>query len=163
MLFFTNKQIKEVSTALRNERDNVEMFKRLQVLLSRMKGTSERDAAVQSGFSVAKVSGICRNYLSNGIDGLRSKRENCGGRNRKLSKEAEASALARLAEKAKTGQFIRVAELQAEFEKDTGVSYHPIAFYDVLERNNWRKVVPRGRHPKAADEATCEASKKLTL
>lgn len=33
--------------------------------------------------------------------------------------------------------------------------------YNVLKRHGWRKKMPRSRHPKAADQEACEASKKL--
>jgi len=161
MLRYTVEQIEEVSVALATERENVEMFKRLQALSWRMQGVSSSDVALQSGFSISKVARICANYMSSGIAGLRNQYK--GSQFRKLSKEAEAAAFEKLSEKAKSGQFVRVSELQAEFEKDTGVHYHPSAFYDLLARHDWRKVMPRRRHPKAADEATCEASKKLTL
>lgn len=41
--------------------------------------------------------------------------------------------------------------------KDTGRVY----VYNVLKRHGWSKKMPRSRHPKAADEEACEASKKL--
>ena len=41
--------------------------------------------------------------------------------------------------------------------KDTGRVY----VYSVLKRHGWSKKMPRSRHPKAADEEACEASKKL--
>ena len=41
--------------------------------------------------------------------------------------------------------------------KDTGRGY----IYMLLERHGWRKVMPRSKHPKAANEEACEVSKKL--
>ena len=41
--------------------------------------------------------------------------------------------------------------------KNTGRVY----VYNVLKRHGWSKKMPRSRHPKAADEEACEASKKL--
>ncbi len=43
--------------------------------------------------------------------------------------------------------------------KDTGHMY----VYNVMKRNGWKKKMPRSRHPKAANEEACEASKKLKL
>ena len=159
MLRYTATEIEEVRLALANEK-SAGVYKRLQVLLWRMEGVSKQETALRSGFSQPTVLRICCRYKAEGLKGLRPKYK--GGKNRKLSKEDEAKALEALAEKAKTGQFVRVSQLQAEFEKNTGVSYHAHVFYRVLERNDWRSVTPRSRHPKAADEATCEASKKLT-
>ena len=41
---------------------------------------------------------------------------------------------------------------------------HPIGnsqIYRVLHRHNWRKVMPRSKHPNKASEEVIEASKKL--
>ena len=163
MFRYTEKQIKEIKVALSNERDNVEMFKRLQAVYWRMTGVPLARVISESGFGRTKMCRICKRYSKEGLKGLRSKTESNGGHNRKLSKEEEAAALERLSKKAEGGQFVRMSALQAEFEKDTGVSYHPVTFYTIMERNNWRMVVPRSTHPKAADEVACDAAKKLTL
>ena len=42
--------------------------------------------------------------------------------------------------------------------KDTGRGY----IYMLLKRHGWRKVMPRAKHPKKADEEVIQASKKLT-
>ena len=96
-----------------------------------------------------------------GVDALKSK--NKGGNNRHLSFKDEEKAIADFAEKAKEGKFVRVSEMQEEFSKRTGVSYSTNAFYDLLHRHGWRKVKPRGRHPKKASDEAIETSKKLTL
>ncbi len=64
---------------------------------------------------------------------------------------------------AQKGEIVTVADIKAEFDrvigKDTGRGY----IYMLLKRHNWRLVMPRSRHPKKADEAEIEASKKLTI
>ncbi len=35
--------------------------------------------------------------------------------------------------------------------------------YYVLERHGWRKIMPRSKHPKKANEGAIEASKKLNI
>jgi len=54
-------------------------------------------------------------------------------------------------------------EIRIACEKKVGKEYEGRSqIYDLLARHGWRKVMPRGKHPKQADEATQEASKKLT-
>ena len=156
---YTYEQVKEVTEALVAEK-KVALHKRLQILLWRMRGKGEREVIALSGASHSTIWRICKQYNENGLGGLSYKH---GGGNRKLSFEQEAEALQRLESGARNGQFVRTAELQAEFESNTGVSYEPAVFVRLLARHGWRKVTPRGRHPKAADEAACEAAKKLTL
>ena len=59
------------------------------------------------------------------------------------------------------GQEVTAKEIKAAFDevrgKNTGSGY----IYMLLKRHGWRKVMPRSKHPKAANEEACEASKKL--
>ena len=58
---------------------------------------------------------------------------------------------------------VEVKEIKQAFDeqigKETGNSY----IYTMLKRNGWRKVMPRAKHPKKADDEAIEASKKLTI
>ena len=76
--------------------------------------------------------------------------------------EEEAAILAPFREKAEKGEIIDVKEIKAAYQAAVD---HPISvaqIYYVLHRHGWRKVMPRSRHPKKADDATIEASKKLS-
>jgi transposase len=59
------------------------------------------------------------------------------------------------------GKFVRIAEIKQAFEEMSGVKYKSSGFYKLLKRHDWRKVMPRGKHPKKASEEAMEASKKL--
>jgi transposase len=85
-----------------------------------------------------------------------------GSNYRKLSYDEEAETLAQLAVEVE-GKCMRARDVLELFESKTGVTYAKDAFYRLLHRHGWRKVMPRGQHPKAADEETREAAKKLTL
>ena len=71
-----------------------------------------------------------------------------GGNHRSLS-EAE-------------GHIVTAQDIKKVFDerigKDTGRGY----IYMLLKRHGWRKVMPRAKHPKKADEEVIQASKKLT-
>ena len=73
----------------------------------------------------------------------------------------EEEILNRFREQAEAGQVIIVADIKRAFDeklgRDTGRGY----IYMLLARHDWRKVMPRQKHPKKADDETIEASKKL--
>ena len=78
---------------------------------------------------------------------------------RLLSVEQETAILEGFCKEAEAGHELTVKEIKAEFDKacgkDTGNAY----IYKVLKRHQWRKVMPRPKHPKSADEEAYNASK----
>ena len=58
------------------------------------------------------------------------------------------------------GGVIVVSEIKAAYEQKFGQSVHTSTVYRILSRHDWRKIVPRPRHPEADIEAQ-EALKKL--
>jgi len=151
---------REIERLLRNKEISGQHMRHLQIAKWKMEGRSTQEVAELSGLSERSVRRIWADYRTKGIDRMQPQYT---GKNRmKMSYEAEEAALQECAAEANEGKYLRVAELQERFEAITGVQYHLHVFYRLLERHNWRKVVPRGKHPKAADSAACEAAKKLT-
>ena len=78
-----------------------------------------------------------------------------------MTEEQEREILSRYEKAAEAGREVTAQEIKAAFDealgRDTGNSY----IYVLLKRHNWRKVKPRPRHPKGANDEACEASKKL--
>lgn len=83
------------------------------------------------------------------------------GRPTKMTYEEEENMLAKFKEKAEAGQIIEISEIKAEYESITGKSKSHGQIYYVLHRHGWRKIKPRSKHPKKANDETIEASKKL--
>lgn len=83
------------------------------------------------------------------------------GNHRSLSIEEENEILSSFKKKEDAGQIITVQDIKRAFDerigKDTGRGY----IYMLLKRHGWRKVMPRARHPKKADDEAIEASKKI--
>jgi len=83
-----------------------------------------------------------------------------GGRNNcNLTAAEEAEVLAPFIERATAGGVLKVAEIQQAYEARVGKAVPNSTIYRLLERHDWRKVVPRPRHPKA-DVAARGAFKK---
>ena len=108
---------------------------------------------------INSISQLCRRYREQGLE--RFIENKYGGNRRALTEEQENAILERFEKAAEAGQEVTATEIKAAFDeirgKDTGRGY----IYMLLERHGWRKVMPRSRHPKAANEEACEASKKL--
>lgn len=85
-----------------------------------------------------------------------------GGRIREnMSYEEEAALLEQFKVKAEKGQIVETGEIKAAYDKAIGHTSGSGQIYYVLHRHSWRKVMPRGKHPKKASDEVIEASKKL--
>ncbi len=95
-----------------------------------------------------------------GCDAFYTKK-NYGGNHRNMSVEEEEDILQQFRERAEAGQVVGAKEIKQAFDeklgRDTGRGY----IYMVLDRHKWRKVMPRSRHPKEADDEEITATKKL--
>ena len=78
-----------------------------------------------------------------------------------MSYEQEAELLARYEESAAAGQIVETSEIKKAYEEKVGHRIGGQQIYLVLARHGWRKVLPRSKHPKKADDEAIEASKKL--
>ena len=76
-----------------------------------------------------------------------------------MSYEDEEKLLEHFKEQAEKGQIIEISEIKAAYDKLVGRKTNPRLIYVVLRRHNWRKVMPRSKHPQKADEEAIEASK----
>ena len=63
---------------------------------------------------------------------------------------------------AEKGQMLDTAELEKRYEEAVGHRIGSGQIYRVLKRHDWRKVMPRSKHPRKASEEVIETSKKLT-
>ena len=151
------KRIQEAEKATKDKN----VSRRLRVLMLRYEGNTTTEVAKATGMSRVNVSVICKRYREQGLEEFM--RNKYTSHRRALTEEQENEILKRFEEAAEAGQEVTVKEIKTAFDevrgKDTGSSY----IYMLLKRHGWRKVMPRSRHPKAASEEACEASKKLKL
>lgn len=137
-------------------------FKRAQALHLRAScGMNAIAIAKATGYSVGAVRAIHGDYFRRGVFCLKAQKK--GGRHRShVSLEAEKAFIAQHAKEAEAGGILVVGELKKAFEKEMGLGISSSAFYKLLERHGWRKIMPRKRHPKQ-DPAALETFKKTSL
>ena len=156
----TADEYEAVKKAERATKDK-NVSRRLRVIKLRYEGYTTTEIARMTEMSRVNVSVICKRFKEQGLkEFIRNKYTS---HNRALTYEEEEAILRQFEETSNAGQEITVADIKAAFDeargKDTGRGY----IYTVLKRHKWRKVMPRSKHPKAANEEACEASKKLKI
>ena len=131
----------------------------LRILKMRYEGKKVSQIAENTGLRINSISRICARYRREGLEGFITNKYT--SHRRLLTEEQEREILCRFEKAAEAGEEVNARQIKAAFDeavgRDTGNSY----IYVLLKRHNWRKVKPRPKHPKAANEEACEASKKL--
>ena len=154
------EQGETINAAMRTATD-AKNYCRLQALDLRAKGYENDEIARITGYAETYISELVGKFMKNGIERIARDRR-LGGNHRLLSAEAEASFLGGLSEKALSGELVTVSQIRSEYDQLVGKKSSIPTIYNVLERHDWRKVVPRQKHPKKASDEDIESSKKLT-
>ena len=156
---FSEEEIEEIVQARRENKDK-RVEARLKALEMRARNVKASKIAELTGFHSAYISQLAAKYKNGGIEAITG--NHYGGNRRNMSFEEEAAILAPFRERAAKGEMIEIKEIKASYQAAVD---HPISvaqIYYVLHRHGWRKVMPRSRHPQKANDATIEASKKLS-
>ena len=137
------------------------LSKKLSILLIRFGGKTIAETAEQMNCSEAKVKRTVAEYMKSGLkEFMRTKQQ---GNHRLLSLEKEKEILSRFDEESMNGEIVEIKDIKQAFDKEIGKETRTGYIYEVLKRHGWRKVMPRAKHPKKADDEAIEASKKLMI
>jgi len=154
---YSENQRKEVRKAYRASKDIKEKDRLLCLRLRIERAYPSKQIAdivdCREGFVKQVISDYGREGLSSVLRGK------YGGNHRNLSHEAEEALLAPFLSMAEKGRILIVSDIQRAYESALGRAVPNSTIYRMLDRHNWRKVMPRPRHPKADPEEQ-EAYKK---
>lgn len=131
----------------------------LRILMLRYEGKKVATIAEILGKNPSSITMICRRYKEQGLDEFARKKYT--SHNWILSYEQEEEILNQFRQIA--GKQITAKEIQAAFTEKLGRDPGERYVNRVLHRHGWTKKMPRAKHPKAADQEACEASKKLRV
>ena len=110
-----------------------------------------RQIALHTGVSVSTVHNLVSVYNRFGPQAVggpkESKRRRCY-----FSRAQEAEFLAPFLDEASAGQICVAGRIKQALEDYLGHAVHHSTVYRMLERNQWRKVVPRPAHPQAKEQ-----------
>ena len=139
---------------------NKRVDKRLQVIILRYEGKKDYEIGEKLGYTRKRVSQLCAKFKELGLVEYVSHKY--GGNRRNLSYEEEKEFLETYRQQAEQGQIIETGAIEKAYEEKVGHTIGGSQIYYVLARHDWRKVMPRSKHPNKASDETCDASKKLT-
>lgn len=157
---FTEEQLEELYEAQKKNK-NKNVYKRLTALIKRAEGESREAAGKASGLSVNQISFLTVKYMKEGIETIVE--NHYTSHNRNMTFEEESALLEKFKTESENGQVVSVSEIKAAYDKKLGRKTSDTQIYKVLHRHNWRKVMPRSKHPKKASLEAIEASKKLKI
>ena len=145
--------------AVEKKNKDKNVHKRLVALIKRAEGESRETAGIASGLSLNQKSFLTAKYMNKGIEAIVKQHHTSHHWN--MSYDEESALLEQYKLAAESGQIVSVSEIKEAYDKALGRVTNKTQIYNVLRRHNWRKVMPRSRHPKKASLEAIEASKKL--
>ena len=149
------QRILEIDKKNRNQR----IDQKLRVLKLRYEGASNREISLRTGYNERYITKLMGDYAKQGLEEfLRIKHTS---HYRLLSENEEAEILAGIEKEAEAGTVLTIGNITAAIEEKLGRKASKMYIYRLLRRHGWRKIMPRSRHPKAADKEAVNASKKL--
>jgi len=155
--YYSEEQKQEARRAYRTSKDTREQRRLLCLRLRIERAYPAKQIGAIVDCSEGLVKKVIGDYEREGLEGVL--RGTFGGNHRNLSYAQEEALLAPFLAKAEKGQILIVADIHKAYETAVGHTVPPSTVYRMLDRHNWRKVMPRPRHPKANPEEQ-EAYKK---
>ena len=154
---YSPEQHMEVKNAYKASKDTREQIRLLCLRLRIEKSYSSKQIADLVDCSEGLVKQVISNYGREGLASIMC--GTFGGNHRNLSYAEENSLLEPFLREAEKGRILIVSDIHKAYEAAVGHTVPPSTVYRMLDRHNWRKVMPRPRHPKANPEEQ-EAYKK---
>jgi transposase len=119
-----------------------------------------KDIAKHVGVSKGFVHKVIQEYNRQGKAALSTPGKG-GRRNYYLSWSEEKQLIDKFKKKASKGQIATAKEIKLAYEQKVGFVVHKTTIYRLLERHQWRKIVPRPSHPKEDAQEQEEFKKTL--
>ena len=122
-------------------------YKRLQCVYFRVKYDYDvKTIAVITGYTEQTVRDVHSLFINGGLKSLKT--NNKGGRyNSLLSIKEEKELINKFKKESKKGGIIEVSKIHNAIEEKANKKVAKSTTYRILDRHNWRKIVPRPYHP----------------
>ena len=139
---------------------NKNVARRLRVIILSYEGFKNYEIAEKLDYDATYITKILCKFKKEGLEYFISNKQK--GNHRYLSKEKETEILNNFEEKSAKGNIITAKDIKDYLDKEIGIETPSNYVYRLLKRHNWRKVMPRRKHPKSASEEEQNSSKKLS-
>jgi transposase len=156
----TSEQSTEIREKIRGY-EKTSAFRKLQAVMLIGEGMDVQTVARTTMYHYKWVYELVKQYCTRPFDEF--VRETRGGANHQnLTTEKEDEIIKGFEKKGNQGEVVSLSEIKKEYDEALGRESSNSTFYLFIHRKDWRKVKPRGAHPKKANEEAINASKKLT-
>lgn len=156
---FSKEEIEQIRNARKSNKSK-QVERRLRVLEMMSEGRKNKEISEATGYHESYLKRLVFKYRKDGLGALTD--NHYYGNHRSLSYEEETALLDVFHKRAVAGKMVSTSEIKAAYEEAVGHSIGSGQIYYVLKRHGWRKVMPRSKHPKKADDGVIATSKKLT-
>lgn len=157
---YPHLELDRVKKKLKGSKSYWERQKWLVVYNATVDPRPAKEIAKHVGVSKGFVHQVIQGYNRKGVAALETPGK--GGRRKcHLSWEEEQRLIQEFEEKALKGYIATAKEIKRAYEQKVGFSVHKTTIYRLLERHQWRKIVPRPGHPK--EDLVAQEEFKKTL
>ncbi len=143
--------IEEVKERMNNDPNPLYRKRWLIIYNALIDPREAKDIAKHTGVSVKTVHKLISTYNRLGVAAVETPGKG-GRRSGYLTLEDEKAFLRPFFDLAKTGELTTIAHIKQAFEKRVEHAVDESTIYRLLERHDWRKLVPRPFHPQADKE-----------
>lgn len=155
---YTEKEKLEIKKAYKSTHNAKARSRLLCVKLRVVNGLSLEEISHITEYSLSRVSHLISLYNRFGLEELEIKKY--GGNHRNMTPEEENEFLEPFRQQALAGEILEVSEILSAYENKLNKKVSKSTVYDLLHRNEWRKVMPRSEHPNKANDENIDAYKK---
>jgi transposase len=161
MLYTITKEQKTELEEARKANKKKSVDRRLRALIMRGEGKQSNEIAQATEYHPAYISELVSKYCNEGLSAIIDNHYH--GNRRNMSFDEEKALLETFKSAAEAGQIVEVSEIKKAYEEAIHRSLDSSRgqIYRVLDRHDWRKVMPRSKHPNKASDEEIESSKKL--
>jgi transposase len=144
--------IEQVKEKMKEAKDTRQLQRWQIIYTALIQPRKAEEIAKSVGVSKSLVQKMIPRYNREGIHAIEIK--SSGGRYHDyMSIEEEKNFLAPFLDRAERGELTTTGEIHQAYEEQIGKSINVTTIYRLLDRHNWRKLMPSSLHPKADIEA----------